>query len=73
MTVLPDGLLTACCESAMMEDCDDATRFLHEEAREHIALAVMAEGISVSAMHIDLAAFAVERASAVDEFCADDD
>ena len=56
-----------------MTDCDDLAYHLHAQTRVQIRLAMLAEAVSVAAMHLDLAQFSEERARAAEELCGPDD
>lgn len=52
-------------------DCNDLIDSLHAEARDQVALALLAKAEVVVGMHLDLAEFSEQQARVADEICQD--
>lgn len=52
-------------------DCEELIDTLHADARDQVALALLANVNEVVGMHLDLAAFNEQQARTAEDICAD--
>ena len=52
-------------------DCEELIDTLHADARDQVALALLANVDEIVGMHLDLAAFNEEQARTAEEICLD--